>query len=88
MMHGQHQPSEQSPHLAPALTAVILGVVVLAAFGFYARSLEYRSIEALAADEAMSSGMANWPRSRTKALPCNRRPWNPTACCRFTAARS
>ena len=44
---------EQTPHLAPALTAVILGVVVLAAFGFYARSLEYRSITALAADEAI-----------------------------------
>ena len=46
-------PSEQTPHLAPALTAVILGVVVLEAFGFYARSLEYRSITALAADEAI-----------------------------------
>ena len=52
-MHGQHQPLEQPPHLAPALTAVILGVVVLEAFGFYARSLEYRSITALAADEAI-----------------------------------
>ena len=45
--------SEQTPHLAPALTAVILGVVVLEAFGFYARSLESRSITALAADEAI-----------------------------------
>ena len=52
-MDGQNQPLEQTPHLAPALTAVILGVVVLAAFGFYARSLEYRSIAALAADEAI-----------------------------------
>ena len=52
-MDGQNQPLEQTPHLAPALTAVILGVVVLAAFGFYARSLEYRSITALAADEAI-----------------------------------
>ena len=52
-MHGQNQPLEQTPHLAPALTAVILGVVVLAAFGFYARSLEYRSITALAADEGI-----------------------------------
>ena len=52
-MHGQNPPSEQTPHLAPALTAVILGVVVLAAFGFYARSLESRSIAALAADEAI-----------------------------------
>ena len=52
-MHGQNQPLEQTPHLAPALTAVILGVVVLEAFGFYARSLEYRSITALAADEAI-----------------------------------
>ena len=50
-MHGQNHPSEQPLHLAPALTAVILGVVALAAFGSYARSLEYRSIRALAADE-------------------------------------
>ena len=53
MMDCQHQPSEQTPHLAPALTAVILVIVVLVAFGFYARSLEYRSIRALAADEAI-----------------------------------
>ena len=53
MMHGQNQPLEQTPHLGPALTAVILGIVVLEAFGLYARSLEYRSITALAADEAI-----------------------------------
>jgi D-alanine transfer protein len=53
MTPGQNQPWEQTPHLAPALTAVILGVVVMAAFGFYARSLESRSILALAADEAI-----------------------------------
>jgi D-alanine transfer protein len=53
MMHGQNQGLEQTPHLVPALTAVILGVVVLAAFGAYARSLEYRSIKALAADEVV-----------------------------------
>ena len=52
-MHVQNQTSEQTPHLAPALTAVILGVVVLAAFGAYARSLERRSIMRLAADEAI-----------------------------------
>ena len=52
-MDGQNQPLEQTPHLASALAAVILGVVVLEAFGFYARSLEYRSITALAADEAI-----------------------------------
>src|SRR5262249_30083528 len=39
--------------LAPALTAVILGVVALAALGAYARSLEARSIAALAADEVI-----------------------------------
>jgi D-alanine transfer protein len=53
MMHCQAQPLEQTPHLAPALTAVILGGVVMAAVGFYARSLECRSITALAADEAI-----------------------------------
>jgi poly-D-alanine transfer protein DltD len=52
-MPGQNRTLEENPHLAPALTAVILGVAVLAAFGFYARSLEYRSITALAADEAI-----------------------------------
>ena len=52
-MHVQNQTSEQTPHLAPALTAVILGVAVLAAFGAYARSLERRSIMWLAADEAI-----------------------------------
>ncbi len=52
-MHGPNHPLEQTPHLASALAAVILGVVVLQAFGFYARSLEYRSITALAADEAI-----------------------------------
>jgi len=50
-MHGQNHPLGQTPHLAPALTAVIVSVVVLAVFGSYARSLEYRSITALAADE-------------------------------------
>jgi D-alanine transfer protein len=52
-MDGEDQPSEQTPHLAPALTAVILGVVMMAAIGAYARSLESRSITALAADEAI-----------------------------------
>ena len=53
MTDCQDQPSEQTPHLAPALTAMILGIVVPAVFGFYARSLEHRSITALAANEAM-----------------------------------
>jgi D-alanine transfer protein len=52
-MHDRNQSLEQTPHLAPALTALILGFVVLQAFGVYARSLEYRSILALAADEAI-----------------------------------
>jgi D-alanine transfer protein len=52
-MHGRNQRLEQIPHLASALAAVILGVVALEAFGFYARSLEYRTITALAADEAV-----------------------------------
>src|SRR4051794_32639410 len=51
-MHGQNPLPEQPPHLAPALTALILGVVVLEAFGFYARSLESRMVTALAANEA------------------------------------
>ena len=50
-MDGQNHPSEPTPHLAPALTAMIVSVVVLAVFGCYARSLEHRSIKALAANE-------------------------------------
>jgi D-alanine transfer protein len=53
MIDGQNQPLEQTPHLAPALTALVLGIVALTMFGFYARSLEHRSIAALAADEAI-----------------------------------
>jgi D-alanine transfer protein len=41
------------PHLAPAMTAVILGVVALTVFGFYARWLEYSLISSLATDEAI-----------------------------------
>jgi D-alanine transfer protein len=52
-MPGRTQLLEQTPHLASALAAVILGVAALAAFGYYARSLEYGSITALAADEAI-----------------------------------
>ena len=52
-MHGDNQTSEPAPHLAPALTALVLAVVVLAAFGSYARSLEARSIDALATAEAV-----------------------------------
>jgi D-alanine transfer protein len=54
-MHVQDQgrPWERTPHLAPALTAVILGVAAMQAFGIYSRSLEYRWITALAADETM-----------------------------------
>jgi D-alanine transfer protein len=52
-MHGPDQPLEPTPHLAPALSALILGVVGLWAFGCYARALEARSILALAADEAI-----------------------------------
>jgi D-alanine transfer protein len=52
-MYGRNQALEQTPHLAAALAAVILAVVVLEAFGFYARSLEHRSITALAADQAI-----------------------------------
>jgi D-alanine transfer protein len=52
-MDGQNHHSQETPHLAPALTAVILSVTGLAAFGSYARSLESRSIAALAANEAI-----------------------------------
>ncbi len=52
-MHGQNHPLEQTPHLAPAVTAVILGVALLLAFGSYARSLEQRLVTTLAAEEAI-----------------------------------
>ncbi len=53
MTDSQDQPPAQTPHLAPALTAMILGIAVPVVFGFYARSVEHRSITALAADEVM-----------------------------------
>ncbi len=52
-MPGPKERLEQTPHLAAAVAAVILGVVALEASAFYARSLEYRSIAALAAGEAV-----------------------------------
>lgn len=53
MMQGEDPTPEPTPHLGPALAAVVLAVVVLEVFGVYARSLEHRSILALAADEAV-----------------------------------
>jgi D-alanine transfer protein len=53
MMHGDNQPSEQTPHLAPALTALLLAAVAVVTLGTYARSLEARSIGALAAAEVI-----------------------------------
>lgn len=44
-------PQDQTPHIAPALTALVLGGALLAAFGSYARSLEGRSIAQLAASD-------------------------------------
>jgi D-alanine transfer protein len=52
-MPAQNPRLQQIPHLASALAAVILGVAVLEAFQLYARSLEFRSITALAADDAI-----------------------------------
>src|ERR1700733_9478889 len=52
-MHGLNQRLEQTPHLASALAALLLGAVVLEALAFYARSLEYGSLTALAAGEAI-----------------------------------
>ena len=52
-MAGPKERLEQTPHLAAAVAAVILGVVALEASAFYARSLEYHSITALAANEAV-----------------------------------
>src|SRR5271165_5364307 len=53
MMPVHDQPAESTSHLAPALTALILGVALLAAMGAYARSLEARSIAAIASVEAV-----------------------------------
>jgi D-alanine transfer protein len=60
-MNGQNHSWEHPPHLAPALTAVLLGVAALTAFGFYARSLELRSITALAADDAIIARQGQLP---------------------------
>src|SRR5262249_21617875 len=52
-MHGPDPPLEPTPHLAPALTAVILGIAFFMGFGVYARSLERRAIVTLATHEAI-----------------------------------
>ncbi len=52
-MDGQNQPTDETPHLAPALTALMLGLAAMAAFGFYARSVEHRSITSIAADASI-----------------------------------
>jgi D-alanine transfer protein len=52
-MPGPNRIWEQTPHLVAALAAAVLGVGVLEAFRCYARNLEYRSITALAAGEAI-----------------------------------
>ena len=53
MMHGDKQPSEQTPHLAPALTAMLLAVAAVVVLGSHARSLEARSIAAIASAEVI-----------------------------------
>jgi D-alanine transfer protein len=52
-MQGNDQPEVQTPHLAPALTALVLGGLMLLAFGSYARSLEHRSILRLSSDDKL-----------------------------------
>ncbi len=52
-MPNSHQPPEQMPHLAAGLVALVLSIVVMAAGGFFARSLEIRSIRAIAASQAI-----------------------------------
>jgi D-alanine transfer protein len=66
MMHDHNQPLEQTPHLAPALTAVMLAFVMLAALWSYARSLEKRSITALAADEVIIEPYGEWCRLKNQ----------------------
>ena len=88
MMDRHDQPSEQTPHLAPALTAVILGVVVLAAFGFYARSLEHRSITGSRRIEAMIQRVGDVPPVKNQGTALQQAALETDACCRFTAARS
>ena len=88
-MDGQNHPVEQTPHLAPALTAVILGVVVLAAFGAYARSLESRRSRRSRRIEAIIR--TSWrivPDQEPGHRLATGGRWKPPACCRFTAARS
>ena len=52
-MHGDNQTSEPAPHLAPALTALVLAVVVLAAFGSMPGRWKLDRSTALAAAEAV-----------------------------------
>ncbi len=67
-MDGRVHPLEQTPHLASALTAVILCVVALAAFQSYARSLERRSIKALVADQAIIARQGQLPPIKNQGI--------------------
>jgi D-alanine transfer protein len=68
MMIGHNQSSDQTPHLAPALTAMILALIMLAAIWFYALSLEKRSITAFAADEVIIEPFGQWYRLKNQGI--------------------
>ena len=66
-MHGQNHPSEQPLHLAPALTAVILGFVAMAAFGATPGLWNIARSRRIAADEAIiDPGGANCTRLKNQ----------------------
>jgi D-alanine transfer protein len=67
-MNGQTEPSVQTPHLAPALAAVIITMAILAAFASYARSLENRSIMGLAVDEDVIERNGKTIKVRTQGI--------------------
>lgn len=67
-MERQNSAREKNPHLAPALTAVLIALAGLAAFGSYARSLELRSIRALAASEAIIARQGQLPPIKNQGI--------------------
>jgi D-alanine transfer protein len=74
-MHAQSSAREITPHLGPALTALVLGVVGLLAFEIYARWIERRSIKALAADEAIIARQGQLPRIKNQGVALQLAAW-------------
>lgn len=75
MMQGVSQSSAETPHLAPAFIAVIIGAAMAIALGSYGPALEKRSIGALAADEAIIDPYGGLYRLKNQGIALQRAAW-------------